>query len=151
MTAVFALQLALPLLFIAWTGPGLHVARDAVIKTVLATPPDQVASASRQEQARVNAMLDHILPVSARAAGPRSDSVLGRSLERCALQKIRAPTLIISARDDGYGTYASARYTTSQIARARFIGFEHGGHTFVGHDDEVRAEILKLLIPGDTP
>ena len=60
-------------------------------------------------------------------------------------QGYRAPTLIISTRDDGYGTFASAQYTASRIPGAKFIGFDHGGHVWVGHDDEVRAEMLKLL------
>ena len=59
--------------------------------------------------------------------------------------------LIISTRDDGYGTYASAQYTASRIAGAKFIGFEAGGHTWVGHDDEIQAEIVKLLIPQARP
>ncbi len=135
--------------FLFWAG--LHVARDALVKTVLATSPEQVAAASPQERARVNAMLDNILPVSVRAAGLRSDSVLGKSLGPYALASIRAPTLVISTRDDGYGTYASAQYTASQIAGAKFIGFDEGGHTWVGHDDTVRAEIVKLLIPQAKP
>ena len=129
--------------FLFWAG--LHVARNQLTELVLATPPEQVAAASPQERARVNAMLDHILPVSARAAGLASDSVLGKSLGRYALESIQAPTLVVSARDDGYGTYASAQYTASQIKGAKFLGFDHGGHTWVGHDDEVRVEILKLL------
>ncbi len=95
----------------------------------------------------MNAILDNILPVSTRAAGLRSDSVLGKGIPRYALEAIRAPTLIISVRDDGYGTYASAEYTASQIAGAKFVGFDTGGHTWVGHDDEVQAEIEKLLFP----
>ena len=38
-----------------------------------------------------------------------------------------------------------AQYTASRIAGAKFIDFDEGGHTWVGHDDEVMAEILKLL------
>ena len=135
--------------FVFWAG--LHVARNSLIELVLATPPEQVAAASPRERARVNAMLDNILPVSARAAGLRSDSVLGKSLGPYALERIRAPTLVISTRDDGYGTYASAQYTAGRIAGAKFIGFDRGGHTWVGHDDEVQAEIVKLLIPPARP
>ncbi|MGA8515276.1 MAG: alpha/beta hydrolase, partial [Burkholderiaceae bacterium] len=62
-----------------------------------------------------------------------------------ALETIRSPTLIISAQDDGFGTYASAEYTASQIVGARFIGFEHGGHLWVGHDEEVQAAIVRFL------
>jgi 2-hydroxy-6-oxonona-2,4-dienedioate hydrolase len=120
--------------FLFWAG--LHVARDQVIKYVLASPPEQVSAASPTERARVNAILDHILPVSARAAGLRSDSVLGKSLGPSELGKVRAPTLIVS------------EYTARQIKAAKFVGFEHGGHVWVGHDDEVMAEIAKLVKRG---
>ena len=56
------------------------------------------------------------------------------------------PTLVVSARDDRYGTYASAEYTASRIPGARFIGFDQGGHTWVGHDDEVMSAIAGLLL-----
>jgi 2-hydroxy-6-oxonona-2,4-dienedioate hydrolase len=132
--------------FLFWVG--LHVARDQVVKYVLATPPEQVSTASVQERARIHAILNQILPVSARVAGLRSDSVLGKSLGPSELNKVLAPTLIVSVRDDGFGTYASAEYTASQIKGAKFVGFEHGGHVWVGHDDEVMQEIANLLEQG---
>jgi 2-hydroxy-6-oxonona-2,4-dienedioate hydrolase len=130
--------------FLFWSAR--HLARDQVIQTVLATPPHLLAKASAKERARVIAMLDHILPVSARAAGLRSDSAVGKSLKASALGSVRAPTLIISARDDGYGTYAGSEYTASRITGATFIGFETGGHTWVGHDDEVMDAIVDLIL-----
>ena len=129
--------------FLFWVG--LHTARDQVIHYVLATPPAQVDAASDAESARVRAILDGILPVSERAAGLRSDSVMGKSLGPAALDKVRAPTLIVSVRDDGFGTYAGAEYTASQIKGAKFVGYERGGHLWVGHDDEVMEEITQLL------
>ncbi len=130
--------------FLFWSA--MHLSRARIISTVLATPPGLLATATTKERARVNTMLDNILPVSARAAGLRSDSAVGKYLKPEPLETIRAPTLIISARDDGYGTYASAQYTASRIAGAKFVGFETGGHTWVGHDDDVMAAILKLLM-----
>ena len=135
--------------FLFWAA--LHVARDQVIKSVLATPPELVATASPRERARVNAMLDNILPVSARAEGLRSDTAVGKHLAPALLESIRTPTLIVSVRDDRYGTFAGAAYTASRIAGAKFIGFEKGGHTWVGHDDEVMSEIVTLLVPTATP
>jgi 2-hydroxy-6-oxonona-2,4-dienedioate hydrolase len=58
---------------------------------------------------------------------------------------VRAPTLVVSARDDGFGTYAAAEYTARGIAGARFMGFESGGHLLVGHETAVQAAILALL------
>lgn len=129
--------------FLFWAS--LHMARNSLIKAVLATPPELLDKASPSEQARVNAMLDNILPVSTRALGLRSDTAASKQLEPANLTLIRAPTLIISIRDDGYGTYASAQYTASQIAGSKFVSFETGGHTWVGHDAEIQAEILQLL------
>ncbi len=135
--------------FLFWAA--LHVARDQVIKVVLATPPELLATASPQERSRIESMLDHILPVSERAAGLVSDTAVGKHLTESPLQAVRAPTLLISARDDRYGTFASAEYTASRIAGAKFVGFDHGGHTWVGHDDEVMAEIARLLVPTARP
>ena len=135
--------------FLFWTA--LHLARDQVIKVVLATPPELLPHASPQERARVDAMLDNILPVSLRAEGLRSDTAVGKHLSPSPLDSIQLPTLVISARDDRYGTYASAQYTASQIAGARFIGFDDGGHTWVGHDDEVRRAIVALIVPSARP
>ena len=140
--------------FLFWAG--LQVARDSLIKLVLATPPGLLTTASPQERSRINRMLDNILPVSERAAGLISDTAVGKHLTPSALHTVRAPTLIISARDDGYGTFATAQYTASQIAGARFIGFDQGGHTWVGHDDEVMEAIRALVVkalpePHDEP
>ena len=135
--------------FLFWSA--LHVARKQAIEVVLATPPELLTDATPQERARVDAMLDNILPVSLRAEGLRSDTAVGKHLTADPLESIRLPTLVISARDDRYGTYASARYTADRIASAKFLGFDQGGHTWVGHDDEVQAEIVKLLIPQARP
>ncbi len=135
--------------FLFWAA--IHVARDQVIKVVLATPPELLKAASPEERARVDAILTNILPVSSRAAGLRTDTASGKHLAPAPLASIHAPTLIISARDDRYGTYASAEYTATQIPGATFIGFDQGGHTWVGHDAEVRAAIVKLLMPSGRP
>jgi 2-hydroxy-6-oxonona-2,4-dienedioate hydrolase len=131
--------------FLFWAA--IHVARERMIGNVLAAPPELLTDASPAERRRINAMLDDILPVSARAAGLRSDSAVGKHLMPAPLKMVRAPTVIISARDDGYGTYASAQYTAGQISGAKFIGFERGGHAWIGHDDEVMAAIVKLVVP----
>jgi pimeloyl-ACP methyl ester carboxylesterase len=124
----------------------LQVAPDQVIRFVLQTPPELVAAASAPERARVHAIAEAILPVSARAAGLRSDSALGKGLPPYPLESIEAPTLVISTRDDGFGTYASAQYTARRIPGARFIGYENGGHLWVGHDAQVRAAIAQLVL-----
>jgi 2-hydroxy-6-oxonona-2,4-dienedioate hydrolase len=123
----------------------LHLARDTLMRHVLATPPEQVAAASTAERARVWDLAQRILPVSQRAQGLRDDTRLGKSLRPFALARVAVPTLVVSARDDAFGTYATAQYTAGQIAGARFMGFDDGGHLLVGHDAAVQAAVLQLL------
>ena len=129
--------------FLYWTA--LHVARNQVFRHVLATPPELIHAASAQEQRRVNAMAERVLPVSLRALGLLDDTRLGKGLRPVALETIRVPTLAISARDDGYGTYAGAEYTASRIPGAKFIGYDSGGHLLVERDEAVRAAIVEWL------
>ena len=129
--------------FLYWST--LKLAPDQLIRHLLATPPELLHDAGARERAQVNVLAVHVLPVSLRAAGLRDDTRLGKRLKPYALETIRAPTLAISARDDGFGTHANARYTASRIPHARFIGFEQGGHLLVGHDNEVIAEIATLV------
>jgi 2-hydroxy-6-oxonona-2,4-dienedioate hydrolase len=135
--------------FVYWSA--MHVARDQLIQRVLATPPELVAAASPAERARVNAMVRDILPVSVRAAGLRNETEVISRLQPYDLSAIRAPTLLISARDDGYGTYANAEYTAGRIAGSQFIGFEQGGHLWVGHDEEVKRAVAHHVITNDNP
>jgi pimeloyl-ACP methyl ester carboxylesterase len=123
----------------------LRLTPNTVIKRVLGTPPALVAAASASEQGRVDEILHGILPISTRAAGLRNEGRVAAALARYELEKIEAPTLVISARDDGYGTFAGAKYTAEHIRGARFIGYEHGGHLAVGHGDEMLGEVAAFV------
>jgi pimeloyl-ACP methyl ester carboxylesterase len=78
--------------------------------------------------------------------GPRHHAgMAGLQCGRVTLETIRVPTLAISARDDGFGTYAGAEYTASRVPGAKFIGYGSGGHLLVGHDEAVRDAIAGWL------
>ncbi len=116
----------------------IHLAREQVIPLVLATPPDLLKAASLTERGRVDALVEHILPVSARVAGLQIDTAAGKHPAPAALETLHLPTLIVRARDDGYGPFASAACTASRSAGSGLIGFEPGGHSWVGHDERER-------------
>ena len=120
-------------------------APDAMRRLVLATPPAEYERADADERRRADLMLEQILPVSARRLGLLNDSRLTTGAARVDLEAIRAPTLAISARDDGFGTYASARYSAEHIRGARLLGFERGGHLLLGHQRDVVAAVDALL------
>lgn len=116
-----------------------------VLESILATPRAVLERADAGEKARVAWMMSQPLPVSVRQRGLLNDVGIAVSLERYELEHIRAPTLIISARDDFYGTYASSIYTAQHIPGARFLGLEDGGHLWVGRHREVMSEIVSFL------
>jgi pimeloyl-ACP methyl ester carboxylesterase len=116
-----------------------------VRQLVLATSPPAHANADAAERQRADALMAAILPVSARRLGLPNDSALTTGAVRVALESIRAPTLCISARDDGFGTWLSARCTAAHVPGARFVGFDDGGHLLLGHPAAAVAEIRALL------
>jgi pimeloyl-ACP methyl ester carboxylesterase len=126
-----------------------RLAHDAFIRGILGTPPEVVAGASADQQARVERILEHVLPVSPRRPGLINDAAVVSSLPRYELERIAAPTLAISVEDDLYGTFDGARYTADHIPHARFIGYPSGGHMLVGHHAEATSHIAAFLKESD--
>jgi len=122
----------------------LHLRRTVLIEKVLGTPRDVLLGASASELTRVEEVLSSILPLRSRAAGLRNDALIADSLTRYDLEAIRSPTLVVSVRDDLYGTFAGAQYTAHHIPGARFVAFERGGHLWVGHHDQLLDEIISF-------
>ncbi len=139
----FLFDTALKSDFLFWAAPRL--APQAVNEAFLATPPEVIESASADERARVAETVDHLLPFSARRLGVLNDAANENPLPRYELEQITAPTLILSAADDGYGIYDGARYSAEHIPHARFIGYPTGGHLLVGHYEEAMSEIVSFL------
>ncbi len=129
--------------FLFWFG--INFARKTITRSILATPPEIVENASDQERARVRSIMGSILPVSARRNGLINDGKVITAIERYNLEAVRAPTLVVSVRDDLFGTYPIARYTVAQIPGARLLGFERGGHVWVGHHEEIQNDVVKFL------
>ncbi len=143
----FLFNTALKSDFLFWVAPRL--ARETMIRAILATPPAVVESASADERARIAQMLDHVLPVSPRRPGLLNDAAVIAQLPRYELERIAVPTLILSVADDLFGTYDAARYSAENIPGARFIGYPSGGHLWVGYHREVMSEIAAFLKPGN--
>ncbi|HVO90977.1 MAG TPA: alpha/beta hydrolase [Casimicrobiaceae bacterium] len=129
--------------FLFWLAP--RIARSLVLRGIVATPPRVVASASRAERARVERIIDCILPVSRRRLGLVNDARITLSLQRYELERIGAPTLVVSVADDLFGTFDPARYTAAHIPGAQFVGYPSGGHLWVGHHAEVVLRIVDFL------
>ncbi|MBN1239199.1 MAG: alpha/beta hydrolase [Gammaproteobacteria bacterium] len=129
--------------FVLWAA--LRLARSTMIRAILATPPEVVERAGADERVRVDRMLAHILPVTPRRLGLLNDAEVTSSIERYALERVEAPSLLLSAADDLFGTFEAARYTAEQIPGALFVGYPSGGHVLVGRQQELMAEVERFV------
>lgn len=105
--------------------------------------PELVAASPKVEQDRVMNIVRAIEPLSLRFPGINVDSA--PDLRELPLRKISAPTLIISARDDGFNTLPAAEFAASEIPGAELIIYDTGGHLLVGHKEAVRRAVRNFL------
>jgi pimeloyl-ACP methyl ester carboxylesterase len=129
--------------FVFWSA--MNLARLRTMSLVLATPVEVIEASSAAERERAKTILEQILPISDRADGLRNDARIATALERYDLESIRAPTLVISLRDDLYGTFTGAEYTAQHIPGARFVGYERGGHIFLDQHEAVLRQTVAFL------
>ena len=129
--------------FLYWLA--LVTAPGPMTRSMLATDPAVVAAASPIEQRRAWDVLWNVLPVSARAQGLLNDAHFVATPRPVPLDRIRAPTLLISLEDDAYRTIEPARAIAAAIPDARLVTYPSGGHVWVGHDVEMMAEIAAFL------
>jgi hypothetical protein len=92
----------------------------------------------------VTEIMRSIHPLSRRIEGIRNDSAI--TMAPLPIERITAPTLVISARDDLYNTLPAAEHLAKHIPGASLIVLDNGGHLMVGPGvDGTIAEFLKRL------
>jgi hypothetical protein len=115
------------------------------VRAVLATDAALVRTAEPSERARVQDVLEHLLPVSARVAGIRFDLVTAALTEPYAIDRIECPILTVSSEDDGFGTAARARRVAQVARRGRAVVYRTGGHALVGRYAAALEEVRMFL------
>ena len=120
--------------FIAWAALRMMpVLPGGMTRMMLGTDPVVVRAVDHEERARVQQVLEHLLPVGPREAGMNFDVATAAERAPYAIEKITCPVLAISAEDDLFGTARRARFIVANVANGRLIVFPTGGHALVGH------------------
>ncbi len=110
----------------------------------IGVPPTTLVSAPPEaEKARVHRIVRSIQPLSQRVRVINLDSFPDTKPPR--LERITAPTLILSAKDDLFNTLPAARFAASRIPNAWLMAFETGRHLLVSDQDDIIAEVAALL------
>lgn len=104
-----------------------------------------IAGLTRQQRALADRVVDHMNPVSQRSAGVTFDNLAPMPNQRIAA--IRAPTLILHAKDDGLQLYSNAEFAAATIPEARLVSFERGGHLLVAVEQPaIRREVQRHIL-----
>jgi pimeloyl-ACP methyl ester carboxylesterase len=111
--------------------------------TYVGVPENLQETMTAQEKDDAKELMDAILPVSQKVDGGRQEAINMATKERLALESIRAPTLVIDAKD--VVTYPGSKYAAEHIANATLVAFETGGHLLIGHGEEARAAVQDFL------
>ena len=132
--------------FVAWAALKLMlIMPGAMTRMMLGTDAAVVRAAEPSEKARVQQVLDHLLPVSARTGGMQFDIKTAGTHEPYPIEKITCPVLAISAEDDRFGTASWSRAIATSVTDGRAIIFPTGGHALVGHYADAMREITSFL------
>jgi len=132
--------------FLAWTAVKLMpFMPGGMTGMMLGTDPAVLRAADSSEKARVQQILDHLLPVSLRLAGMNFDIKTAATYKPYPLEKITCPVLTISAEDDRFGTATRAKYIAAHVPDGKVILFPTGGHALVGHYADALRDITLFV------
>jgi len=120
-----------------WTATKLF--KKQFMKLMGAT--DQVIQELTTEQKElINRIIDEMNPASQRYLGARFDNQA--TLPGIRIASIRAPTLLIHAKDDTLQRHQNAEYAASKIPDSKLVSYERGGHLLLAVE---LADIKKLV------
>ncbi len=132
--------------FVAWAAVKLMpLMPGAMTMMMLGTDSALLSAAESSEKARVQQVLDHLLPVSARYEGMQFDIRSATVREPYPVERITCPVLTISAEDDAFGTAIRARYVADGAPNGRMVLYRTGGHALVGRHADVLNEITSFF------
>lgn len=120
----------------------IRLARSAVVR-FLGVPPALETRGVPAERARITTLMRSVLPLSRRVAGLAADGA--SRIGPWPLERIHAPTLIVSAEDDLFTTAPGACYTAEHIPGAELEMLPSGGHLMLGQGERVRQRVREFL------
>jgi 2-hydroxy-6-oxonona-2,4-dienedioate hydrolase len=103
-----------------------------------------VHALTSEQRMLVDRVIDGMNPVVPRYPGVAFDN--RAALLDANISAIRAPTLIVHARDDRLQLYHNAEFAAANIPNSRLLSFDAGGHLLVAVEQRaVRSEVSRFI------
>ncbi|UVT19921.1 MAG: alpha/beta hydrolase [Nitrospira sp.] len=104
-----------------------------------------IANFSTDQRTLVNQVIDCMAPVTPRYAGVVFDNKA--AMPNARVHAIRAPTLILHAKDDSLQLFRNAEYALANIPGARLVAFDRGGHLLLAVEQPaIQMEVRKFIL-----
>jgi pimeloyl-ACP methyl ester carboxylesterase len=133
-----------------WT---LRLLNRRLLARMAGLPPNYRCSG--EDERFVNEFIDSFFPIASKAAGIDFDAFSSNpAVNRCPLEELTVPTLLIHARDDPLVLYQAAVEAAGRIPDSVLMTLESGGHLGLGQADRIRAEVDAFTleqVTGDGP
>ena len=100
---------------------------------------------TEDEAAFLDGLIDGFLPVTARLPGLGNEAAAIDPAADYAPESIRAPSLIVHARDDSINLFEIGAALGATIPEAEFLPLADGGHLLLGHHAALRDRIARFL------
>ncbi len=117
----------------------------AALEAAFDVTPARRAAMDAEDRAAVDRLVATFLPLRPRLAGLANEGAAIDPSARYDPAAIRAPTLVIHARDDGINPYPIGEATAAAIPGARLLTLGSGGHLLLGHLPQIRSEVQAFL------
>jgi len=116
----------------------------------LAARAVQLWARGESEQQRFARLIEQPLPLALREAGMRNDFAVLSGLQRYELERIAAPTLVVSVANDHPMVNAGARYSAAHIPGAKHLELPDGGHFWIGRNEQLIGEVAAFIRSADS-
>ena len=104
-----------------------------------------VAGLTPHQREMATHIIDYMNPASPRSAGAAFDNKAAMPNERIAA--IKAPTLVVHAKDDALQLFHNAEFAAATIPGARLLSFDKGGHLVVViEQDAIRDAVQQHIL-----
>ena len=123
-----------------WAYWGLTTAFSDRFLQIMGVSEATLAALTPHQRRLAKELIDGMNPVAPRAAGAAFDN--RAAMPNARIAAIRAPTLVLHARDDTLQLFHNAEYAARTIPAARLVAFDHGGHLLLAVEQDV---IRKLV------
>ena len=121
-----------------------------IVLTMFGISKKEYQNGTDEDKKNIDNLLNSTLPIKPRKEGALNDQDITnmdmiKNYNDYNIEKIKAPILILHAKNDSMAKYEKMTVASKRFQNARVIAYEKGGHVLFGHGKETRNHIKNFL------